>query len=127
MALPRVLHVVTGGFSGATQVAVDLVRGALASGRNQPFLALRRKRHTPVDRVAALRAEGLSVEMVPGWSHLVTIAALVRLCRRLRPDVVVAHGFPEHLLARHAALLAGVLIFFPLLLQRWITDQNIII
>lgn len=104
----RVLHVVTGGFSGATQVAVDLARGSLRSGRNEAFLALRRKRHTPPERVAALAAEGLRVELVPGWSHLATIASLVGLCRRLQPDVVVGHGFPEHLLARHAALLAGV-------------------
>jgi glycosyltransferase involved in cell wall biosynthesis len=105
---PRVLHVVTGGFSGATQVAVDLVRGARASGRNLPFLALRRKSSTAPARVQALRDEGLSVDLVPGWSHLATVLALARLCRRLQPDVLVAHGFPEHLLGRHAGLLAGV-------------------
>ena len=33
MARPRVLHFVTGGFSGATQVAVDLVSAHRASGR----------------------------------------------------------------------------------------------
>lgn len=105
---PRVLHVVTGGFSGATQVAIDLVRGARASGRNTPFLALRRKSSTSDARVQALRDEGLEVAVLPGWSHLATIWALVRLCRRLQPDVLVAHGFPEHLLGRHAGLLAGV-------------------
>ncbi|AVS63923.1 glycosyltransferase, partial [Paracidovorax avenae] len=30
---PRVLHFVTGGFSGATQVAADLVRAHAGSGR----------------------------------------------------------------------------------------------
>lgn len=105
---PRVLHVVTGGFSGATQVAVDLVRGARTSGRNVPFLALRRKSSTSPARVQALRDEGLSVDVLPGWSHLATIFYLVHLCRRLKPDVLVAHGFPEHLLGRHAGLLAGV-------------------
>lgn len=105
---PRVLHVVTGGFSGATQVAIDLVRGARTSGRNTPFLALRRKSSTAPARVQALRDEGLSVNLLPGWSHFATILALASLCRRLRPDVLVAHGFPEHLLGRHAGLLAGV-------------------
>ncbi|MEN9419406.1 MAG: hypothetical protein RI988_3026 [Pseudomonadota bacterium] len=105
---PRVLHFVTGGFSGATAVAVDLVRGSRASGRFEPLLVLRRKRHTPEARVQALRAEGLALELVPGWPHLATIAALVRVCRRFQPDVFVAHGFSEHLWGRYAALLAGV-------------------
>ncbi|MBB2488263.1 glycosyltransferase, partial [Mitsuaria sp. WAJ17] len=34
--------------------------------------------------------------------------ALRRLCRAWRPEVLVAHGFPEHLLGRWAGLLAGV-------------------
>ena len=105
---PRVLHVVTGGFSGATQVALDLVRAAQASGRSQPLLALRRKRQADPARTEALRAQGVPVEVLPGWSHLATIAALAALCRRWRPDVLVAHGFPEHLLGRWAGLLAGV-------------------
>lgn len=105
---PRVLHFVTGGFSGATQVALDLVRAGQASGRSRPLLALRSKRHTDPKRIEALRKQGLEVELLPGWSHLATILALVRLCRRIRPDVLVAHGFPEHLLGRWAGLLAGV-------------------
>ena len=40
----RVLHFVTGGFSGATQVAVDLVRAAMQPGSaTRPLLVLRRK------------------------------------------------------------------------------------
>ncbi|MEK8047099.1 glycosyltransferase [Ideonella margarita] len=108
MSMPRVLHVVTGGFSGATQVAIDLVRGARASGRNQPFLALRRKSTTSPERVEALRDEGMDVTVLPGWSHLATIVALRRLCQRIKPDVLVAHGFPEHLLGRHAGRWADV-------------------
>ncbi|RYF57477.1 MAG: glycosyltransferase, partial [Comamonadaceae bacterium] len=67
-ARPRVLHFVTGGFSGATQVAVDLVRAHAASGHFQPLLVLRRKRTTSAERVGALRAEGLDVEIVAGWA-----------------------------------------------------------
>jgi glycosyltransferase involved in cell wall biosynthesis len=104
----KVIHFVTGGFSGATQVAVDLTGAAQAAGSMQALLVLRRKRSTPMQRVQALRSEGLHVEMVPGWSHLATITALAQLCRRERPDVMVAHGFPEHLIGRWAALAAGV-------------------
>jgi len=105
---PRVLHFVTGGFSGATQVAVDLVRAHRASGRFDPLLVLRRKRQTDPARIATLRAEGLEVEVVPGWSHAATIFQLVRQCRRFRPDLLVAHGFSEHLWGRYAGLLARV-------------------
>lgn len=110
---PRVLHFVTGGFSGATQVALDLVRAHRASGRFEPLLVLRRKRQTDPARIAALRAEGLAVQVVPGWSHGATICQLVRQCRRFRPDVLVAHGFSEHLWGRYAGLLARV----PILVQ----------
>ena len=101
----RVLHFVSGGFSGATQVAIDLC-GDDAS--QQTLLVLRRRALTPTARVQALRAKGLRVEVVPRWSHLVTILALRRLCREWQPDVLVAHGFSEHLWGRYAALLAGV-------------------
>ncbi|MDM4765553.1 glycosyltransferase [Pelomonas sp. SE-A7] len=102
----RVMHFVTGGFSGATQVAVDLATAD--SQRLQSVLVLRRKDTTDQARVDALRERGLEVEVLPGWSHLATIWALYRLCKRWRPDVLVAHGFPEHILGRWAGWLAGV-------------------
>lgn len=105
---PRVLHFVTGGFSGATQVAMDLVRAHSASGRFDSLLALRRKRTTLPARVQALRAEGLRVELVPGWAHAATVWELAALCRRFQPDILVAHGYSEHLWGRYAGLLAKV-------------------
>lgn len=105
----RVLHFVTGGFSGgATQVALQLVNAARASARIEPLLVLRRKRHTPAARLHDLRRDGVPLQLVPGWSHLATIPALVRVCREFRPDVLVAHGFSEHLWGRYAGLLAKV-------------------
>ncbi len=105
----RVLHFVTGGFSGgATQVAVQLVRAAGNSGNIEPLLVLRRKRRTDPARITELADDGVPLQVVPGWSHAATIIALVRLCRRFRPDVLVAHGFSEHLWGRYAGLLAGV-------------------
>ncbi|TDP63024.1 glycosyltransferase [Roseateles toxinivorans] len=104
----RVLHFVTGGFSGATQVAVDLASASLSGRRVEPLLVLRRKRNTDAARVQALQDQGLAVRVVPGWSHLATIWALVKICREFKPEVLVAHGFPEHLLGRHAGLWAGV-------------------
>lgn len=101
----RVLHFVSGGFSGATQVAIDLCGD---SAQQQTLLVLRRRIMNPVDRVRALREQGLAVEVVPRWSHLATILALKRLCQEWKPDVFVAHGFSEHLWGRYAALLSRV-------------------
>jgi len=106
---PRVLHFVTGGFSGgATQVAIALVNAARASGRIEPMLVLRRKWRTDPARIAELERAGVPVVTVPGWSHAATIWSLLKLCRQFRPDVLVAHGFSEHLWGRYAGLLAKV-------------------
>ena len=101
----RILHFVSGGFSGATQVAIDLCGD---SAQQQTLLVLRRRMMNPIDRVQLLRERGLAVEVVPRWSHLVTVLALKRLCQEWKPDVFVAHGFSEHLWGRYAALLADV-------------------
>lgn len=104
----RVLHFVTGGFSGATQVAVDLVRAAKSDPEIEAMLVLRRKRQADPARIQALCDEGLAVEVVQGWSHFATVLNLVRVCRAFKPDVLVAHGFSEHLWGRYAGLLAKV-------------------
>jgi len=101
----RVMHFVSGGFSGATQVAIDLARAADAG--TSTLLVLRRKRATDQARVQALRDAGLAVEVVPGAWRVATLWALVRLCRRWRPQVLVAHGFPEHLIGRWAGWFAA--------------------
>lgn len=105
----RVLHFVTGGFSGgATQVAIQLVNAARDSTQIEPLLVLRRKRRTPAARITELEQAGVPLRVVPGWSHLATIVSLVKLCREFQPDVLVAHGFSEHLWGRYAGLLAHV-------------------
>ncbi len=105
----RVLHFVTGGFSGgATQVAIKLVRAVINDAEINSILVLRRKRYTDRQRIVELQRAGLDVRTVPGWSHLATIISLWKICREYRPDILVAHGFSEHLWGRYAGLLAGV-------------------
>ncbi len=105
----RVLHFVTGGFSGgATQVALQIVNAARGSGTVEPLLVLRRKRRGDPARIAELQRDGVPLRVVPGWSHAASILSLVRVCREFRPDVLVAHGFSEHLWGRYAGLLAKV-------------------
>jgi glycosyltransferase involved in cell wall biosynthesis len=104
----RVMHFVTGGFSGATQVAVDLCLAARSAGQDV-VLVLRRKRRTTLpDKVEALRAQGLDVRVVPGWTHFATVWTLRALALQWRPDILVTHGYSEHLWGRYAGLWAKV-------------------
>lgn len=107
----RVLHFVTGGFSGgATQVAVQLVRAALEDNEvgMEPLLVLNRKRRTPPGRIEELQAQGVPLRTVQAWTHRGVIEQLVAICREFGPDVLVAHGFSEHIWGRMAAVQAGV-------------------
>ena len=104
----KIIHFVTGGFSGATQVAIDLCEAPGRAFGLQVKLVLRRKRNTTLTRVAELRARGIDIEVVPGWSHLATIFALRQICLKWQPDVLVAHGFSEHIWGRIAGLWSGV-------------------
>ncbi|AVP56641.1 glycosyltransferase [Pulveribacter suum] len=101
----RVMHFVSGGFSGATQVAIDLC--APHPGQ-QSLLVLRRRSMDITDRLEKLAAQGIEVRTVSRWSHWVTERQVAQLCREWRPDVFVAHGFSEHLWGRYGALRAGV-------------------
>ena len=104
----RVMHFVTGGFSGATQVAVDLCLAARSAGMDVVLVLRRKRRTTQPAKVEALRAQGLDVRVVPGWAHAATVWALRALALEWRPDILVAHGYSEHLWGRYAGLLAGV-------------------
>ena len=76
--MTRVMHVVSGGFSGATQVAIDLVEAALQGGKTEPYLVLRRKRSTAPERIATLSERGLPVYVVAG---VVCVVMLTRTAR----------------------------------------------
>lgn len=100
----RILHFVTGGFSGATQVAIDLCLAAQRTPGTQSLLVLRRKRNTSAARVQALRDQGLDVRLVSNWLHALTVWELRRIIRHWQPDAVFAHGFSDHIWGRQAAV-----------------------
>lgn len=104
----KVLHFVTGGFSGATQVAIDLCEAALRTPGMEVMLVLRRKRSTRMERVDPLRARGLQVRVVSNWLHVLTVWELRKIICAWRPDVVFAHGFSDHIWGRQAAAAEGV-------------------
>lgn len=101
------LHLARAGHDSSTQVAIDLVRDQLAGGRFAPVLVLRGRQPLDRQRFDALRDEGLSLVVLPTWGPAAWFS-LWRLCRQLRPQLLVAHGFPAHLYGRWVALAAGV-------------------
>lgn len=104
----RVLHFVTGGFSGATRVAIDLIEAHNQFEATDNLLVLRRKKTTVPEKLIELESKNIDYRVVTGTTHIATIYELKQLCDQWQPDILVAHGFPEHLLGRHAGLLARV-------------------
>ena len=104
----KIMQFVTGGFSGATSVAVDLARACGEWDGVESLLVLRRKKTTTSEKLAVLERGNIPYRLVSGLTHLVTIYQLTRLCRTWKPDILVVHGFPEHILGRWAGLLAHV-------------------
>lgn len=104
----KVIHFVTGGFSGSTSVAIELVKASLHSTQFNSLLVLRRKKSKHDAKIQQLRDNGIPVECVTSWSNIATIFALVKICREYKPDIIVCHGFSEHLWGRYAGLIAGV-------------------
>lgn len=103
----------TGGFSGATKVAIDLVVSHNKIKNVKNLLVLRRKKTTTQEKLSELDGKKVNYELVTGSTHLATIYELKKICQQWQPDILVAHGFPEHLLGRQAGLLAKV----PILIQ----------
>lgn len=104
----KIIHFVTGGFTGSTSVALALSKAAHHSFRYESLLVLREKSSTDKQRIARLIDDGVALRLIPGWSHLRSIFALYKICREYQPDILVTHGFSEHLWGRYAGLLAKV-------------------
>lgn len=104
----KVLHFVTGGFSGATKVAIELITAHNHQGFVESLLVLRQKKTTTADKLAELALQDIDYRLVSGATHLSTIYELKKICESWQPDILVAHGFPEHLLGRQAGILAKV-------------------
>ena len=108
-SVPRVIHFVTGGGSGATKVALDVACGHLYSGRYDPLLVLRRKKSAlPQPMQERIAATGLRTAWVVEGPKWTTRRQLRELIAEFKPQVFAAHGFSEHIWGRQAAFAAGV-------------------
>ncbi len=109
MSVPRVIHFVTGGGSGATKVALELACGHLQSGAYEPLLVFRRKKvPLPVPMQNRIAATGLRTAWVDEGPKWTTRRQLRELIASFQPQVFAAHGFSEHIWGRQAALAAKV-------------------
>ena len=104
----RIIHFVTGGFSGSTNVAKAIILATNQQPNIDSLLVLRKKKSTTPQKVNSFQDLGINTKVVNGGLHLVTIYQLYKICRNYKPDVLVVHGFSEHLWGRYAGLLAGV-------------------
>lgn len=104
----KVLHFVTGGFSGATRVAIDLIDAHNKLAGIDSLLVLRQKKTTVPEKLMELDKKNIDYRVITGVAHIATIYELKKLCEKWQPDILVAHGFPEHLLGRRAGILAKV-------------------
>lgn len=104
----KVIHFVAGGFTGSTSVAIDLVNATQHNPQIESLLVLRQRPTTELKRVQKLKDENVPVILISGGLKLVSIIKLYRICKEFKPDILVAHGFTEHLWGRYAGLLAQV-------------------
>jgi len=106
----RILHLVSGGGSGATRVALDLACAQHEGTAFAPLVVFRRRHASlPPEMAAQVAACGLPIEWVEDlWPKFRIIEELAALCKRFEPQAFLAHGYSEHLWGRRAALLASV-------------------
>ncbi len=107
--LPRVIHFVTGGGSGATKVAIDVACGHLRTGNFSTLLVLRRKKVAlPQSMQKQIAAAGLQTAWVDNGPKRKTLAQLAALIADFRPQVFASHGNSEHFWGRKASFACHV-------------------
>lgn len=106
----RVIHYGSGGGKGVTRVITNLALGHAAGEHVEALPVFRRKRGRTLG--AAFRTDMGTAGL--GWCEVVprpmfrTIRELRSIIRDFRPDAFVAHGYPEHISGRLAALAENV-------------------
>lgn len=104
----KVLHFVAGGFTGSTSVAIDLVKSTANHPQIASHLVLRQRPTTDLNQVQKLIDAQVPVTLISGGLKLVTVFKLYSICKKFKPDILVAHGFTDHLWGRYGGLLARV-------------------
>jgi glycosyltransferase involved in cell wall biosynthesis len=104
---PTVIHYVNGEFTGSTAVAVSLCRPNDSQTFNS-LLFLNQKCRSNDAQIKQLKHEGVKVFRQIGRSRPIGLfKTFIRLIKN-RPQLLVCHGYSEHIWGRYAAILAGV-------------------
>jgi len=104
----RVIHFVTAGFSGATNVARDIILACNKHDNIDSLMVLRRRSSTKKERIQQFKKLGIDTQSVTGRVNLLCIYQLYKICQQFKPDIIVVHGFSEHLWGRYSGLIAKV-------------------
>lgn len=99
----KVIHFVTGGFSGATYVVADIIAEQKEKENIENLLVLRKKKNTDDAKLNLLTSQGINYKTITNKTHWASIQQLREIIDEFQPDVLFAHGFPEHLIGRWAA------------------------
>lgn len=109
----RVIHFVSGGGAGSTKVAMALAFGHKETNKFEPILIFRRKKKRDPSLINEIRTQGIPFAEVANKPKFLTIYQLVKLIKKYNPQILVAHGYSEHIWGRIAAILAKV----PIIIQ----------
>lgn len=105
----RILHVQkVAGIGGSERHLLDLLPGLAARGVEVSMVALTAGRADRFLEAAGARAVGVTAIPAGPDVNPVAVARLVRICRRVRPDLVHTHLIHADLHGAMAAALAGV-------------------
>ncbi|MGE5606049.1 MAG: glycosyltransferase [Bacteroidota bacterium] len=104
----RVIHFVTGGGSGSTRVAMALVSGHQKGELFEPFLVFRRKKKRNQALIDEILSQDIKFAEVAEKPKFLTIIQLVKIIKSFKPDIMVSHGYSEHIWGRIAAIIAKV-------------------
>ena len=94
----RVLHFVTGGFRrnqcGGGYHQLD----TKPTSDIEKLIGASSKKTTTSEKLASLEKKGINYQLVINSPHFATSKQLQQIIKEWQPDILVAHGFPEHII-----------------------------
>jgi glycosyltransferase involved in cell wall biosynthesis len=109
----RIIHFVSGGGSGSTAMVVSLAAGNQQGPHFEPMIVFRNKKKYNPELYHQIETKQIKFREVCQAPKLQTIRQLCAIIKQFQPQVLVAHGFGEHIWGRIAAILCKV----PIIIQ----------
>lgn len=108
----KIIHFVWGGNTGSTKLVLDLVATQNQNGNFNVLLVLRGNPANNQPLVDELKSRGIRFQFVPKKPKYSMIFKLIKIIKEFKPEIVVAHGYREHIYGRIAAIIAKTPLIF---------------